>query len=442
MDHRVATLIRRASPYLHRFRNMAGLVVLVVMSIALSPRTDDESEIHCVAGSKFSEDDWFSVADGTTRVIFEFDIVEDGTGHTTTDDGVRTKIHPTDSPADIARALAAAVNTAQRHHGLKVEAVADGRIIRLEGLEDEELSVRTKTTPLEHGTKITFLGGENLTNIVRQVSEIGIMALAMTFVILSAGIDLSVGSVLALSASIVATVLAKWSPEMGTTGHILIAMAAAILAAGAAGAINGIVIATLRIQPFIVTLAAMIGIRGLAKWLTDNANIGIGFGNNVPAIFADFVATKLFVIGAFLCLTIAFAMLLSRTVLGRYVRALGDNPTAALYSGLPIKRLQILVYTLSGLLAGVAGVLHAAQTRQGSPNAGGAYELDVIAAVVIGGTSLAGGKGTIFGTIVGTLIMGVLTNILGLNNVDDNVQRMIKAVIIIAAVYLQRTDRQ
>ena len=108
---------------------------------------------------------------------------------------------------------------------------------------------------------------------------------------------------------------------------------------------------------------------------------------------------------------------------------------------MPIKHVQVWVYTLSGVLAGIAGVLHAAQNHQGSPNAGVAYELDVIAAVVIGGTSLAGGKGSIFGTIVGTLIMGVLTNTLGLNNVDDNVQRMIKAVIIIAAVWLQQPHK-
>ena len=134
----------------------------------------------------------------------------------------------------------------------------------------------------------------------------------------------------------------------------------------------------------------------------------------------------------------ALWVLLSKTVFGRHVRAIGDNPTAAVYAGLPIARTLITVYALSGLLAGIAGVLYAAENHQGNPNAGVAYELDAIAAVVIGGTRLSGGRGTISGTIVGTLIMGVLTNLLRLTNVDSNVEMMIKAVIIVLAVVVQR----
>jgi len=285
-------------------------------------------------------------------------------------------------------------------------------------------------------------GQSNLVNILRQVSEIGIMALGMTFVILTAGIDLSVGSVLALSASMTAMLLSRWDPGIGTPGHIALAIAAGVGASALVGAAVGLIVANLRIQAFIATLAAMIGIRGLAKWMTDNANIDIGFGGGTPAVFANTLAEKFVVIGVFLSLAVILGLVLSRTVFGRYARALGDNPKAALYAGLPIKKILVLVYMLSGLLAGVAGVLHAAQEHQGSPNAGMAYELDVIAAVVIGGTSLAGGKGTIVGTIIGTLFMGVLTNILGLRSVDINVQYMIKAVIIIAAVVVQQPRKQ
>jgi ribose transport system permease protein len=121
---------------------------------------------------------------------------------------------------------------------------------------------------------------------------------------------------------------------------------------------------------------------------------------------------------------------------------MGDNETAARYAGLPTRKVQIAVYMLSGMLAGLAGVLHCAQNHQGSPNDGVAYELDAIAAVVIGGTSLAGGKGTVWGTIVGTLIMGVLTNLFRLRGVDINVEMMVKAVIIVAAVRLQQKDRR
>jgi len=281
------------------------------------------------------------------------------------------------------------------------------------------------------GTRI-FLGIGNLTDILRQVSLIGIISLAMTFVILTGGIDLSVGSILALATSLVAMFLTRgWS-------GIFMAIVAAVAASAGGGAANGAVIAALRIQPFIVTLASMIGIRGLAKWLTGNANIDIGFGRDLAAEFAAVFRQKSVVIGSYAVCAAAFWLVLSRTVFGRYVRAIGDNELAAHYAGLPLARTRIWVYLMSGLLSGFAGVLYAAENHQGNPNAGVAYELDAIAAVVIGGTPLSGGKGSIGGTIVGTLIMGVLTNMLRLKNVDSNVEMMVKAVIIVLAVAVQK----
>lgn len=287
------------------------------------------------------------------------------------------------------------------------------------------------------GSRI-FLQLGNLTDILRQVSVIGIIALAMTFVILTAGIDLSVGSILALSTSVVATVLTRTFTGLSYSPQIALAIIAALLITTLAGALNGAVIASIRIQPFVVTLASMIGIRGLAKWLTSNANIDIGFGQDVAAAFAAIYRQKLVVIGSYMVLSVVFWLVLAYTVFGRHVRAIGDNERAARYSGLPIRRNKILVYALSGLMAGFAGVLYAAENHQGNPNAGVAYELDAIAAVVIGGTSLAGGKGSIGGTIIGTLTIGVLTNMLRLNNVDSNIEMMIKAVIIVLAVAVQR----
>jgi ribose transport system permease protein len=249
---------------------------------------------------------------------------------------------------------------------------------------------------------------------------------------------LSVGSILALSTSVVAMVLTRGFPESGYSTHIALAIAAALAVSTVVGALNGAVIALLEIQPFVVTLASMIGIRGLAKWLSGNANIDIGFGQDVAAAFAALFRQKSVVIGSYLLLAGVFWILLGRTVFGRQVRAIGDNETAGRYTGLPIRRVKIMVYSLSGLLSGFAGVLYAAENHQGNPNAGVAYELDAIAAVVIGGTRLAGGKGSILGTIVGTLTIGVLTNMLRLNNVDSNVEMMIKAVIIVLAVAVQR----
>jgi ribose transport system permease protein len=282
------------------------------------------------------------------------------------------------------------------------------------------------------GSRI-FLQAGNLTDILRQVSLIGIISLAMTFVILTGGIDLSVGSILALSTALVAMFLTR-----GYTTHIAVAILAAVAAAAVAGALNGVVVARTGIQPFIVTLASMIGVRGLAKWLTNNQNIDIGFGKDLASEFAAIFREKAIVIGAYAVAAALFWIVLARTVFGRYVRAVGDNERAAEYAGLPIRATKLWVYTLSGLFTGFAGVLYAAENHQGNPNAGVAYELDAIAAVVIGGTRLSGGKGSISGTIIGTLIMGVLTNMLRLNNVDSNVEMMIKAVIIVLAVAVQR----
>jgi ribose transport system permease protein len=286
------------------------------------------------------------------------------------------------------------------------------------------------------GSRI-FLQAGNLTDIVRQISVIGIIALAMTYVILTAGIDLSVGSILALSTSVVAMSLTRASSGSYSL-RIILAILAALAISTAVGALNGAVIALLGIQPFVVTLASMIGIRGLAKWLTGNANIDIGFGQDVAAAFAAIFRRKTVVIGSYLALAAVFWIVLSRTVFGRHVRAIGDNELAGRYTGLPIRSVKIWVYALSGLLSGLAGVLYAAENHQGNPNAGVAYELDAIAAVVIGGTRLAGGKGSISGTIVGALTIGILTNMLRLNNVDSNVEMMIKAVIIVLAVAVQR----
>jgi len=290
------------------------------------------------------------------------------------------------------------------------------------------------------GSRIFFELG-NLTDILRQVSVIGIISLGMTLVILTGGIDLSVGSVLALSTALVASALTR--PLLPTSPglHMALAIAIAVLACGLVGALNGLVVARLQVQPFIVTLASMIGVRGLAKWFTANENIDIGFGKDVAAQFADIFRDKTVVIGSYVAAAILFWILLSKTVFGRHVRAIGDNPTASLYAGLPTFKTQLWVYSLTGLLAGFAGVLYAAENHQGNPNAGVAYELDAIAAVVIGGTRLSGGQGTIAGTIIGTLIMGVLTNILRLNDIDSNVEMMIKAVIIVLAVALQRKGR-
>lgn len=289
----------------------------------------------------------------------------------------------------------------------------------------------TVFSPRDGATPI-FWRADNLANVLRQISDIGILAMGMTLVIISGGIDLSVGSLLALSCTVFAytftSLTGTFSPILG----ILLALGATSLF----GLVSGVVITRLRMQPFIVTLAVMIGSRGLAKWLVGNATIAVGYDDRTKVV-VDFIGQKAFVVPTFLIVTAIALLLLNGTRFGRYVMAVGGSEDAARLSGINVTWVKLRVYLLSGIVAGIAGVLYCCETHQGDPKAGMAYELDAIAAAVIGGTSLAGGKGGILGTIVGALALGILSNVLGLNSVDENVQWMLKAVIILIAVWLQ-----
>ena len=274
---------------------------------------------------------------------------------------------------------------------------------------------------------IIFWRGANLANVFRQISDTGILAVGMTLVIIAGGIDLSVGSLLALSC----TVFAAMIKQPGFMGSPYVAAALAVMATAGFGLASGLVVTGLRLQAFIVTLAAMIGSRGFAKWLVKNATIPV----DGPVV--DVIGQKPFVVTTFLVITVVGLILLNWTRFGRYLVAIGGSESAARLSGIPVAWVKVRVYLLSGIIAGVAGVLYCCETHQGDPKAGVSYELDAIAAAVIGGTSLSGGKGGIFGAFVGALALGILSNLLGLRNVDENMQWMLKAVIIVAAVWLQ-----
>lgn len=291
-------------------------------------------------------------------------------------------------------------------------------------------------SPVRRGGLI-FLDPGNLTDILRQVSEKGIIAVGMTFVILAGGIDLSVGSVLAFAATLSAVMLMRGG--YGTPETLL-----AVLAAGLViGAVNALVITKGRIQSFIVTLAMMSGARGLARLVSGGSGVEIGYGaGGAPESFAvlggklgDFVPVPALI---FLTTVSIAWVVLNKTRFGRYVHAVGSNETASRLSGVSVDWIKFGVFSICSLLAALAGIIHCAQLEQGNPNDGVAYELDAIAAVVIGGTTLSGGTGTVVGTLVGTLIIGTINNILGLNNVDANVQLLLKGIIIVGAVLLQR----
>ena len=290
------------------------------------------------------------------------------------------------------------------------------------------------------GQRLVFLDLGNLTDILRQVAEKGILAAGMTAVIISGGIDLSVGSVLALSATL--TGLCLMHGGLGGPATVLVALMAGALT----GAANGLVVARWRIQPFIVTLATMSAARGVARYISGGAAIPMGFGpggapESFRALAAPIVPFVPMPALLFLLSMLGMHVLLGWTRAGRHIYAMGDSENAARLAGVRVQPLTVLVYVLSGALAALAGVIHCAQLEQGNPNDGVAYELDAIAAVVIGGTTLSGGVGTVGGTLVGTLIIGIINNSMGLNNVDANLQLILKGAIILGAVWLQARRR-
>ncbi|HPQ94831.1 MAG TPA: ABC transporter permease [Thiolinea sp.] len=274
----------------------------------------------------------------------------------------------------------------------------------------------------------SFLSFRNFLNILDQITVLGIMAVGMTLVILIGGIDLSVGSVMALAMM----VLGYLNVEAGMP--MIIAITGALLVAGLAGAISGFLITEFKVPAFIATLAMMSIARGLANMITDGSQI-IGF----PAWFNMSAIIRY---GGFLTLTVAvmlavfvIAILFQRyRAGGRMLYAIGGNPEVARLAGINVKRTTILVYTSCALLSGLAGILLAARLDSVQPSSGVAYELDAIAAVVIGGTSLSGGTGGIGGTIIGVLIIGVLRNGLNLLNVSPFLQAVIIGLVIVLAV--------
>ena len=289
-----------------------------------------------------------------------------------------------------------------------------------------------------HNGAILFLTADNLANIVRSVSETGIIAVGMTFVIIAGGIDLSVGAVLGLAGILVARLMVDG-------GWGAVAAIAAVLVAGLVfGLVQGAVSTTMRIQAFVVTLAGLQLARGLARIISGDKFISIGYGHGpglAPPSFAvlgDRVGQVLPVSAlVFLAVGAAASVVLNTTRFGRHVFAVGGNERAARLSGINVRRIKIATFAICGLTAALSGILDAGQLNFANPNSGTGYELAAIAAVVIGGTSLFGGEGTVVGTLAGALLLGSLNNILQLNNVNANLQLVVTATIIVAAAALQ-----
>ena len=279
-----------------------------------------------------------------------------------------------------------------------------------------------------------FWTTNNLLEVVRQVSAIAILAAGGTFVILTSGIDLSAGSALGVTA-MVAIVMAD------SDAPWIVAVIVALLAGAIIGAINGVFIARFALPAFIVTLAALTYLRGFVYVGTGGTtlvpeNVGyswIGQGNVLGIPVAAIIMLVVYVIGWFL---------LERTVFGRQIYAIGGNAQAAHLSGIPVRRVVFLVYVVAGLCAGIAGIIVSARLESAVPDLGTGYELNAIAAIVLGGTSLMGGRGSLLGTLVGALFIAVLSNGMTLLNVQSFYQQIIMGAVILLAVFVDRVRRR
>jgi len=281
-----------------------------------------------------------------------------------------------------------------------------------------------------------FLQTENIVSILQATAVNGVLAIACTFVIVSGGIDLSVGTMMTFCSVMAGVFLTYWGLPLP------VGIAAAIVFGALSGMTSGVLIAKLRIPPFITTLGMMMALKGLALVISGTKPIYFNDTEGFTAISQDSLIGALVpaapIPNAVLILFVVAALasvVLNRTVLGRYTFALGSNEEAVRLSGVNVTFWKVVVYTVSGAICGIAGLLIASRLNSAQPALGQGYELDAIAAVVIGGTSLSGGSGTVLGTIIGALIMSVLTNGLRILSVAQEWQTVLTGVIIILAVY-------
>ena len=288
-----------------------------------------------------------------------------------------------------------------------------------------------------------FLKPGNLLNVANQIAVIALIAVGMTLVIVSGGIDLSVGSLIALSAVVTSRLIRDiFGAQSAGSGGMVVASLGGILACAGAGGFSGCMITFFQIPPFIATLGVMLVASGLAYTLANGQSI-----SQVPDTFirlgrgADLFQIPNAVI-LMLALYLIAHIVMRKMVFGRYVYAVGGNLEAARLSGVPVRRVLILVYTLCGALAGLGGVVMASQLKSGAPTYGQMYELYVIAAVVVGGTSLSGGRGNVVGTLIGALIIAVIQNGMNLMGVESYTQKIVLGMVILGAVLADRLKQR
>jgi ribose transport system permease protein len=278
-----------------------------------------------------------------------------------------------------------------------------------------------------------FFSPDNITNILRQSVPLGIVSLGLLYVILTGGIDLSVGSIMALVSVVVALAI----PGYGVTGAILISLVVGIVC----GLVSGVLVANFGIAPFIATLATMTITRGMSLIVSKGQPIFIDDQGFMDAGSASVLGIPLLFV-LLIVITAAALFLNRKTVFGRLVIAIGSNETAARFSGINLTVIKLAVYAISGFTCAIAGVVSATRTGVGSPILAIGFELDAIAAVVVGGASLAGGRGTVVNTLIGALILSMISNLMNLMDIPGYHQQVVKGVIIVLAVLLESAKRR
>jgi ribose transport system permease protein len=338
--------------------------------------------------------------------------------------------HSADPPAgaDTARVEKEAARSGQRSGALAVMRSSVGQTLGLV----VALGLLCAVGVFTAGDRFADL--DNVMTILRLASVIGVVSIGMTFVITGGGIDLSVGAIVALS-SVWSTTLA--TQTLANEQHWIVMVFAAIAVGAGCGLVNGLLISYGGVVPFIATLAMLASARGLAEIISQRKTQIV----SVPG-FADFFSADVLgiplLVWIFVLVAVVAWVLLNRTTFGRRTLAVGGNPEAARLAGIDVKRHTVMLYVLVGVCCGIAAVMLVSRTTTGSSTHGTLYELDAIAAVVIGGTLLSGGRGTIVGTVFGVLIFTTLSNVFTLNNLSISAQSVVKGLIIVVAVLLQQ----
>ena len=290
-----------------------------------------------------------------------------------------------------------------------------------------------------------FLTGENAWNVMRQISVNVIISVGMTLVILTAGIDLSVGSILAFAGAVTAGMLSFGGEIPGLNMHVGFTLFGALIGGTLMGALlgwfNGLTITKFKVPPFVATLAMLTIARGLTMLWTGGFPI-TGLGEDMAFIGTGWLLGVPMPVWISAIVVVAAIVLTKKTKLARHIYAIGGNETAAKLSGLKINRVKMIVYSIAGALSAIGGIIVTSRLDSAQPNAGMGFELDSIAAVVIGGTSLSGGKGTILGTVQGALIIGILNNGLVLLNVSPFWQQVIKGLVILLALIVDKVNKK